>query len=538
MNNIINCLCGKEISKEDFERHFISCSTFKEKFNKFDLKLSMLIKIYSSSKEELVFVKFMLKRFIKLINYKLNNYENNNKINQDIENEIENEYFCEINNRFNRDKDFIKSFKEKYKNIIQELKNLFFNEITEEESAQIIMNVCSNPNITIFEAMNLIYREVEIIKTLNYFNKSHNNNFNIVNDKFKNIIENYKIYEENSKLKDYFLYIDYQDKRRQLIKDKNNYYNYIPLMKNNSNNKIFAKNENEIFYHDLFYKTLLCKYCDLSNENNKENLLCPYSHNILKDFRIIYNNKDEKIIKFMLLLSNKELFKFKNYLNYIPMGFFPEFNIDTFKIHKCIRDELEDEKEKCPINYHLCPYFHNNTQKNIDEQRRPPSLFKYSVLTGDCFSDGNYHSDKCKNGIFCPFLHSKNEYNYHEERFRKRFKCEREKINGKCKYYQTCYGIHSEDKEIENDENIVQKKKEIEKIKNDLNIMKCRKCEKNSNTGNIYFFIKCKHFICESCFLTLKGKSKNEKEKNLILACPFCDKISKSNKIYKFIFNV
>ena len=41
-------------------------------------------------------------------------------------------------------------------------------------------------------------------------------------------------------------------------------------------------------------------------------------------------------------------------------------------------------------------------------------------------------------GDFCNYIHSKNEYNYHINHFRKEFKCTRNK-NGKCPFYKTCY---------------------------------------------------------------------------------------------------
>ena len=381
--------------------------------------------------------------------------------------------------------------------------------------------------MTIFEAMNLIFREVQIIKHLNYHEMKKNIdvdfNDNIINPKLENIIENYKIYDDNNELEKCFLYFDNTDKRRKLMKDENNYYNYIPVINKNSNNNKFAQNENEMLYHYLFYKTLLCKYCDLSDENNNENLLCPYSHNILKDFRIIYNYKDEKTIKFMLLLLNSKLFQFKNYLNCIPMSLSSSFNIDTFKVHKC----LNNEKEKCPNNYHLCPYYHINAKKNRDGQRRPLPLFRYSGKFGEkCFREGKYYPDECEFGIFCPFVHNKNEYNYHDTHFRKRFECEREKKDGNCKYYETCYGIHSED--IKKEENI---KKQKNKIENMLNIIKCRKCQEITKKGNLYFFIKCKHFICGNCFQKINEEIKNDKNS---LKCPFCDCVLKSQEIFIF----
>ena len=77
------------------------------------------------------------------------------------------------------------------------------------------------------------------------------------------------------------------------------------------------------------------------------------------------------------------------------------------------------------------------------------SLFGYVGSTGDiCFNQkkSEYCVDKCPCGIFCRFVHSKNEYNYHPDHFRKEFRCTREKNKfNKCIYLRTCYGKHPEE---------------------------------------------------------------------------------------------
>ena len=86
MNKYINCLCGKEYKENDFKKHFQKCRLFKEKFNKLDSNLSILLKINSNTKEDLIFLKFLLKRYIEIIENKLNIFENINKIIQDNNN--------------------------------------------------------------------------------------------------------------------------------------------------------------------------------------------------------------------------------------------------------------------------------------------------------------------------------------------------------------------------------------------------------------------------------------------------------------------
>ena len=602
MNTAIKCLCGIEYKNIDFKKHFKKCKIFTKYFKEFDLKISILLKNYANNKENLLIIKFLFKRYIKLINNELKKFKNNdNNIDKDInkdnlntdknhnkvynhlnnnldnnnqnyinnknekkeeaksekdkekdkendeenddnnndydyDSDFDNDYningyinnyskinYCEI---YNRRKYMEDNFKEKYKYIIDKMKNLFYYEIKEIEVIEIILNILSEPNLTIFEAMNLIYRETQIIKTLNYNNLNKPKLLGPENDIFedknisysnkeniKRVIMNYKIYRKNNNLEKNWLYIDYSDKRRKLLKYENGIYNYIPLI--NLDNSLFSKNENELLFHPLYYKTLLCKYCDLSNEKNEENIFCPYAHNILNDFRIIYDNKDENINKFMLLLLNSKLFKFKNYLNYIKMSLSSEFNIDTFKVHKC-----QNEK-KCLNNYHLCPYYH---KKEGDKQRRPPLLFGYSSNTGKkCFINEKYCPKECDLGIFCPYLHSKNEYNYHPENFRKKFKCVREKVNGKCIYYKTCYGIHEEKEEninknyenekeenILNDEDIIdieENDDNIKEIKNEIsdciimaNNLRCRKCQIVSNIQKYAFLLNVNIFLCLKCF--------------------------------------
>ena len=119
----------------------------------------------------------------------------------------------------------------------------------------------------------------------------------------------------------------------------------------------------------------------------------------------------------MCKLLDCKYLHFENYLNYIPMSLSTDFNLDTFKVHKCLLDN------DCPNDYHLCPYYHESIKG--DEQRRPPLLFCYSGNTGDiCFDDRKkkYCPKQCNCGIFCQYLHSKNEYNYHPEHFRKIYK--------------------------------------------------------------------------------------------------------------------
>lgn len=497
--------------------------------------------------------------------------ENNNfNRNTDDKKEEENNELINLKNEAKMEEEnYLKNFKRKYNNIIEDMDILFKSELKEEEIIKIIMNIISNPSLTIFEVMNFIYREAQIIKTIKN-NKSNNDkdfdeietfedqNPYINRDNLKNIIQNYKVYDEdqeNIDLKKYWLYVDDSDKRRKLLKNKKNFYNYLPILNLNNesglDSKIYAKNDNEILYHSLFYKTMLCKHCDISEENEEnndskkkeleENELCPYAHNILKDFRIIYDYQDENVINFMKSLEKSNLFKFEAYTNYIPMNLSSKFkfNLDSFKVHKCQLDA------SCPNDYHVCPYYHKSIEG--DEQRRPPSLFGYNDEMGNvCFDKRKkkYCLNKCESGIYCKYIHSKNEYNYHPKYFRKKINCTRKKLNGRCIYYETCYGIHPDEennatpeKEKEEEEEIneeeIEEDEEVKtlstKVTNSVSIGKifrCMKCLNVSPNGELCYFVDCKHFLCIKCFKKMhKEKNKKAKEENQkLLSCPFCEK--------------
>ena len=421
-------------------------------------------------------------------------------------------------------------------NIIEQMETLFDFMITQNDITNIIKSLLLSPHLTIFEAMNLIFRNVQIIKTLRFINENKRvfKKENVEIDENK-IIKSYKVYKTKD-LKPDWLYIDNSDKRRVLLKDENGYYNYIPLLNtNNIKDNLYAKNENEILYHFLYFKTLLCNSNnDLPNTNGKEVELCPYSHNILKDFRIIYDYEDEKIYDFMLLLKDCKLFNFENYLKYIPIN--PLSKIDSIDFQKLIRNGEFN-------NYHLYPFYHS--LKKGDEPHYPTSLFKCIEKLGNNNYDENStisHPEKCSLGIFCPFLYNKTEENFYYNYFKNDKKCEEEKKN---LYNKESYGIDSNEKnkKSEEEEKLNEKKieKEVEKDpiiqekKNKINLLikigkyfRCKKCNNIPKNAKIYYFINCKHFLCDNCLKKIKKENKSNNKK-INLLCPFCDnKIGKS----------
>ena len=238
-----------------------------------------------------------------------------NRENNDYENEEEREAKLEKER-------ILSEFKKKYGKIIEALKLLFFDEsLKEEKIIDILKSIKSNPNLTIFEAMNSIYRQVQIIKALSLDNSKrqygpNSDKIEFEFEKFlnkedlKEVMKKYKIYknedeipekerddeeihinfDSNKENKNYevynkerksnmdknWFYVDDFDKRRKLAKDEEGCFNYLPLMnpQGNKNNKdeedIYAKNENEISYHSLFYKTLMCKECPNTNNTSAQ----------------------------------------------------------------------------------------------------------------------------------------------------------------------------------------------------------------------------------------------------------------------------
>jgi hypothetical protein len=75
------CLCGVIYDEKEFTKHHRICKHFKKKFNYFDTKLSSILKYYSKNNENnLIFIRFLLEQYIKLLNLKLNDSNNNKNI--------------------------------------------------------------------------------------------------------------------------------------------------------------------------------------------------------------------------------------------------------------------------------------------------------------------------------------------------------------------------------------------------------------------------------------------------------------------------
>ena len=497
-------------------------------------------------------------------NYKNNNGRSswNNRPNQNQNNNINQSYYnnsskstqqsSQINYERKKGKKYdlneekeLKKIISENSEIIEEMKNAY-PEANKLDCAKIYKKIKGNDSSnTIFEIMNKIHRDISIEITLNKTEESKTNLFQIdpyeIIDTFYNnpehvsMMKYYKIYSFEDKeklpsllqkLPNNYFYDKNQEKgerRRKLIKYSDGSFNYIPSDcpkgKNcNLQNCPYSHNENENCYHSLYFKTIYnSNYKNIGK--NKESKLFKDATNLFKDFRIIYNYKNENIINLMNLFEDKKISKysFKEYMK----NKITSFSLHTFKTIECssVKSGL-----KCSKDAHLCYYYHN-----ISERRRPPSLYCY---TNEMCPYQKISNDKikerCKNGDFCNKCHSRYEYNYHKLFFGKAMTCIRPKQKGKCIFEETCYGYHPymEPGYKRTKEEILEEKKEeiITKNGNDFNLLskliekyRCPKCKEFKKKLKYCLIIDCNHILCSKCF---------KKEKK----CPICNNRFKKEK--------
>ena len=408
------------------------------------------------------------------------------------------------------------------------------------ECASIFRKLKSSNNQSIFEIMNFIHREISIQITLNEAdNRADNRNkkeyllpidpYEIIDPIYNNpehikVMKYYHIYNSsdadklppfiNKMITKDFYYTSDANKRRKVLKYPDGSFNYIPIRCENQNcnnqNCIYSHNDDEMSYHPLYYKT---KYY-----SQGKGILEKTANNLLEDFRIIYNYKNENIIKLLKLLDEYKIARtsFKEYFkNKITC-----FELETFKTLECpsIKSGISCKKDP-----HLCYYYHN-----ISEKRRPPTLYCYTnEMCPNQSIKENRIKKSCKNGDFCNLCHSRYEYYYHKLLFGKAMTCLRKKKNGKCIYEETCYAYHpyKEPGYKKTKEEIIQEKKDelLDKYKEEYELLsglishyKCQNCEKYNKKFKFYLLTNCGHIICLKCFeekAKKKGKCPKCKEK-------------------------
>ena len=141
-----------------------------------------------------------------------------------------------------------KKLKTKYESFIDKIENAFYDQITREDIFSIIKSLIKIPNLTIFEAINFICREIKIYQALEYYKTKKDQKESLDWDIYENkypeeypskisneVMDSYKIKkndENNDNIENsYYLYEDeVKDKRRKIIKNKDGIYNYLPVM--------------------------------------------------------------------------------------------------------------------------------------------------------------------------------------------------------------------------------------------------------------------------------------------------------------------
>ena len=76
----IKCLCGQIFKEIKLKKHITNCIPFLNVFKKFDFKIARILEEYSSKNENIYLVKYLLKRYVKLIDHKIKKKEENNYI--------------------------------------------------------------------------------------------------------------------------------------------------------------------------------------------------------------------------------------------------------------------------------------------------------------------------------------------------------------------------------------------------------------------------------------------------------------------------
>ena len=252
-NDNIKCICGINFEMNNFKKHFRNCQKFLQKFEKFDYQMQFLLKSIVT-KEVIHLVRFLLKRYIHLIDKKILKINQNSENNQkDLsESEIKN-----IENNFNEKE---KQFKDKnrqnydflqnsnlFKSLSAELENnnYDFNQEGKNKKNKKSKNIDLNPKNN-FE---------------NNLNKKNSNNNNILGDKDvknDNEINNDNIFDifKKDNLSNYFNNLE----KKKIFQSENVFVN-----KNNNINESYENNRNK---SDLYKSEIRQNNLDY-DKNNK-----------------------------------------------------------------------------------------------------------------------------------------------------------------------------------------------------------------------------------------------------------------------------
>ena len=214
---MIECLCGKKYGEHILKKHIKECLFFRKKFEVFDFKISKLLQQILYEKKNLFLVRFLFKRYIKIINHKIKENENRDTNNNNTINDYENE-------------ETISPERPNKKNYNNNDNNLNYKPIIEQQN---------NNKYAPYQSLNENRNNINVLNMITDFNE------------VKNRMENNLSKNKNKKNKD-------------IIDDKNNLNNY--------HKKYLFSN----FIKKYFNKETQCQFCKSRIEKNEEchNLNC------------------------------------------------------------------------------------------------------------------------------------------------------------------------------------------------------------------------------------------------------------------------
>lgn len=319
---MIKCVCEKLFEEKEFKEHFKKCEKLIAKYKDIDYQISQLIKSYINSKESLIIIKFMFKRYIKVFEYKLKNLFN-------LDSKETNIKTIETN--------------------IKKPKTIINKRIVSKES-----NIISNE-----EKKQIKIEE----KNLNLINNLKNKpSSNDIND---NILKNFKfkkiIIKDSSNQNKFKCYHGYKACIFSFSKDTNI---YIVYGDKNTNLKCYDMKDDKDFILFKNFNNIIniCRYF-YDNDNKRDLLItCCFSNNNVK---IINFNKEKSIILFELNFEKEKSIINTNYFlngqiiipfSHEEFGKIKFFNMKSENIHEIKKN----------VGYIYCINSHFWKKRNIN----------------------------------------------------------------------------------------------------------------------------------------------------------------------------
>ena len=257
-NNNIECICGKIFEIKIFKNHFRKCKEFIHKFKKFDYYMIIFIKEYLKDKKYIILLKFLLRRYIKLLDIKIKEFTNTINNNINIIETI-------VNTKTPRSNETTNNYTLDSKNI---------KDKTDENNYSFLFDQVFNNN----------KNNITDIKNNDNFNNNYSSN--ISNYGINQSKINYNIEKNNN------LYIDINNENKSNI---NTFSKNFTFKDNKHTDKNFKNTNLNFIPHNTF------------NNNDNKNI------NIFNN--ISYNNYEIPHMKNELLNNNIEKSKILNFKN-------------------------------------------------------------------------------------------------------------------------------------------------------------------------------------------------------------------------------